>query len=94
MHSVVRTLSRFASDAKGLTNIEFAMAAASLAIALSAGLLALGLGIESGQPLRTAAHEEVDPIMTGSIKESKPTPAAEARPSGCPDPQPVVILRR
>ena len=94
MRSVVRTLSRFGSDAKGLSSIEFAMAAASLAIALSAGLLALGLGIESGQPTRMAAQQDVDPIMTGSINTSEPAPAAETRRGGCPDPQPVVILRR
>ncbi len=94
MRCVIRALNRFRSDINGLSSIEFALAAASLAIAISAGILAFGLGIESGNPARYAVNDQPDPIVTGSIPASKSAPVEETHRSGCPDPQPVVILRR
>lgn len=78
---------RFASDRRGLTSIEFALAAASLAIAVSAVILAFGLGIHTDEQARYAARDDVDPVVTGSIG---PTPQR----GDCPDRTPVVILRR
>lgn len=92
-----RVLGLFLSDAKGLSNIEFAMAAASLAIAISAGILAMGLGLESSTSTRYAAVEESepDPVMTGSVKTRPEPVAGTVKQTDCPQQQPpVVILRR
>ena len=86
--------SRLARDKKAMTSIEFALASASIAIVLSAALLAYGLEIKSSNQQMVAAVDPVDPdpIVTGSI-DSKPAPATQTTPHACPD-LPPVILRR
>ena len=57
---------RFMGDRQAMSTIEFALASASIAIVLSAALLAYGLDIRSGDPQLVASAENADPIVTGA----------------------------
>lgn len=95
MRSVLRSLSRFGRDAKAMTNIEFALVAASLSIAISAALLAVGLGITPAPQTHIAETnaDGVDMTMTGSVDKAAKPLAITEKPTGCPE-LPPVILRR
>ena len=93
-----RTTGRLWSDTRGLSNIEFAMISASLAIAISAAILAYGLGITTENEARIAAADQddrIDRIVTGSIEKTETAARETAAPQRhCPEQPPVVILRR
>ncbi|MCW2306797.1 Flp family type IVb pilin [Rhodobium gokarnense] len=85
---------RFWRDERGMGALDFALISASLAMALSVGLLALGLGIQPAKERQYAeAPDGVDMLITGSITAARKDAATAPSAVTCPQ-LPPVILRR
>ena len=85
---------RFWRNERGIGAIDFALISASLAMALSVGLLALGLGLQPAKERQYAeAPDGVDMLITGSIDAAREKAATPPSAVTCPQ-LPPVILRR
>ncbi|MBB4305571.1 Flp pilus assembly pilin Flp [Rhodobium orientis] len=94
MGSFLSGARRFWRDERGIGAIDFALISASIGMALSVGLLAIGLGIQPAKDRQyAAAPDGVDMLITGSIDTARKGVAAPPSAVTCPQ-LPPVILRR